>query len=241
MRCPVLHNRHGKSYTGRSAGLGLGGEPSGGSTRRKKGIPPAVHRFYRKRGIQWELGLLNDWTVFNEPEEHLWPDAVRKREVCGRFTAITWFRSMRVPQLFSAHELRESGATALVDSYFDKLVSYYLGADAMEWLISPSDPYYEVAAEMARLDRQLLPDADVVVMFEVTYDTWRVFLERRGRKLDQDQAFLQSFPSQQSFIEAVEAYCHEASAELVRFHQTVSSPKEAASTLANLLSDRTAT
>jgi len=184
-----------------------------------------------------ELALLNEWTVFNEPEADVWPVAVHEREVCGRFTAITWFRSMRVPQLFSAHELRESGAIVLVDSYFDKLLSYYLGSETMEWLIPTSDPYFELTTEMARLDRQLLPDADVVVMFEVTYEIWRAFLGRRGRELDKDEAFLRSFPSQQSFIKASEAYCHEAGAEFMRFRQSISSPKEAALALTNLLLD----
>lgn len=86
---------------------------------------------------------------FVEPEESEWPDAVHQRDRFGYATAITWFRSVRVTSLYKADDLRKNGHTVFVDSYYDKLVSKYLGRRGMEWLIPPADPYYPVIQQIA--------------------------------------------------------------------------------------------
>jgi hypothetical protein len=141
---------------------------------------------------------------FREPEEVRWPEAVLRREAMGYFTALTWFRSVRVQNLVNASECRERGEIAVVDSYYDKLIYDYLGKPGVQWLLPTSDPYYSAFESVARLDYERLPKADVLVVFKVTEDDWHRFLETRGRQLDKDSEFLQSYVSQQYFIDAAQ-------------------------------------
>ncbi len=55
-----------------------------------------------KSSIAAELSGLVGGTLLLEPEEDEWADAVLAREVSGYFTAVTWFRSIRVPQIHQA-------------------------------------------------------------------------------------------------------------------------------------------
>lgn len=190
-----------------------------------------------KSSVFSELAAQHGLQVFCEPEEVEWPEAVHQRDTVGCFTAITWFRSRRVPQLFRADELRRSGSIVLVDSCYDKLLVYYLGSPGMEWLIDPDDPYYDLVYQMAKKDRDYLPDPDVVVAFRLDRETWFEFLRYRGRALDKDPGVLESYPTQAQFLNAARRYCEESGARLLEFEQAVSSPESAAARLADGLGE----
>lgn len=185
-----------------------------------------------------ELGTLLGARVFLEPEEKDWPSAILRREEFGHFTGISWFRAARVPQLMEAHTLREQGSIALVDSYYDKLLSYYLHTPGMEWVMPPDDPYFPVAKELARLDLENLPDADAVVFFEIDEEAWKSFLTTRGRDADQHHGLQESFQTQEHMRRAAEEYCAERGARLVRYPQVRSSPKAAAEGLRDALREQ---
>ncbi len=173
--------------------------------------------------------------VFNEPEEDEWPQAVHDRDICGRFTAITWFRAMRVPKLYEADVLRKKDKNVFVDSYYDKLLFYWLGKPGMEWLIGKDDPYYDLVEHMAKRDLQTLPDADAIVLFKVSYDDWKKMLSMRSRRLDRDPEFLKSFDTQQYFIEASESYSKDKNIPLIVFEQSLIGVDKAARKLHNQL------
>ncbi len=175
-----------------------------------------------------ELGRLHGLKVFCEPEEEIWPDAVHKREKCGPFTAISWFRSQRVPDLFEADAIRRDGHFVLVDSYYDKLLRYYLGKDGMEWLIALNDPYFELTLEMAELDYEHLPGADVLVFFELDEITWHHFIEGRNRALDRHEGLRSSFGTQKYLRSAAEEYASETGSVLIIFEQKLSTHVQAA-------------
>ncbi len=148
---------------------------------------------------------------------------------------LTWFRSIRVPMLFKADLIRKNGGLALVDSYYDKLLIQYLGKEGMEWLMSPADPYYDVEKQIALLDLKHLPIADVVVFFDVDFDTWISFLKKRNRKLDNDVFFKKSYATKKLFCDAVEHLATVNSLKIVRFTQKDLSPHDAALNLKGLL------
>jgi HD superfamily phosphohydrolase len=139
---------------------------------------------------------------FREPEEIRWPEAVTRREEMGLFTALTWFRSVRVQNLVNAANARDAGEAAVVDSYYDKMIHCYLGKPAVEWLLPRSNPHFEAFALVAERDFEDLPDADLVVVFRVSESDWHRFLAIRNRKLDQNPEFLRSFESQEYFLDA---------------------------------------
>lgn len=184
-----------------------------------------------KSSVFKELGTLLGARVFLEPEEKDWPSAVLRRQEFGHFTGISWFRAVRVPQLLEADLLRQKGNIALVDSYYDKLLSYYLHTPGMEWVMPPDDPYFEVTQEMARLDFEQLPDADMVVFFEIDEEAWKSFLTTRGRDMDESHAVRENFQTQEHMLAAAVQYCEARGARLVTHRQRPSSPKEAAEEL----------
>jgi hypothetical protein len=80
---------------------------------------------------------------------------------------LMWFRSIRVPMLLEAQRLNEEGEIVFIDTYYDKLLYYYIDKYCMLWLISPSDRYFSVMKQIAEIDKDVLPDADIAVFFEV--------------------------------------------------------------------------
>src|SRR6266446_2446822 len=145
--------------------------------------------------------------VYAEPEECDWPDAVKKRDRAGLLTAITWFRAVRVPMLYQAAEDRSRGKIAVIDSTYDILLSYYLGAPGMEWLMAKTDPYYKAMAQIAALDTRLLPNPDFLVFIVVKKMHWQGMLESRGRMLDRDVGIINTYKTQQLMAKASVRYC----------------------------------
>lgn len=181
-----------------------------------------------KSSVMKELSGMIDASCFCEPEEKDWADAVMLRHLCGNFTMLNWFRAVRVPQLYRASQLRSTGEIAITDSYYDKLLAYYIGKPGMEWLIDPSDPYFDVVANMAKLDWDELPTADVIVFFDVSYEMWKSLLTKRNRLLDLDPKFLESYATQELFYNACKKLAHEKRVVLIKISQEWSSPKETA-------------
>lgn len=175
-------------------------------------------------------------TLLREPEEDQWAAAVTCRETCGYVTALLWFRAVRVPLYFRAAAERDDGRVALLDSYYDKLCSRWLGAPGMEWLLDPSDPYFPHVSAIARLDYDLLPLADTLVVFKTNHATWERFVRTRGRKLDSDSDLLATYETQRYFTDAAAALHRETGIEVIEFEQDrFDSPAAAAERLSALL------
>lgn len=194
-----------------------------------------------KSSVIKKVGELTDTRCFLEIEESEYTEVVRRRDIYGSFTAMTWFRAMRMPNLYEAYELAQNGNIVFLDTYYDKLLSKYIGKDGMEWLISTDDEYYDIIRNITELDYSTLPDANCIISFELTYETWLRFLRRRNRQLlDNDQLFLNSFKTQEYFIEAAHQYCEEQeskgnSCKFIRFQQEFSSLEDSAMRLLQLL------
>lgn len=188
-----------------------------------------------KSSVFTELARMHRLKVFCEPEENDWPQAVHERETCGFFTAITWFRSKRVPGLFAAASLRASGRVVLVDSYYDKLFRYWLGKPGMDWLIPSSDSYFSITKRMADLDAKKLPNADTIVFFDVSRKVWNHFISKRGRQLDQHPGFRESFRTQSYFRDAAKEFSSASGAKLIIFKQEISTIDKAAAALSGEL------
>jgi adenylate kinase len=184
-----------------------------------------------------ELANLLGVDAYLEPEEKNWPPAVLDRHRVGAFTALTWFRSMRVPLLMSAADDRRSGKIAVVDSYYDKLIAGYIAHPRMGWLIDTNDPYFEVAKQMAILDQKVLPDVDVLVFLRVNKLAWRRLLSTRNRDMDQEPEFLRSFPSQSDFLIASRSFVETSGAELIVHDQHFGSAYDTAIALRGKLQE----
>jgi|GEM_PF-1226505 len=195
-----------------------------------------------KSSVAKALGSLCNLPVFLEPEEDQWTDAVRLRDMSGYLTTITWFRSVRVPKLYQADKNRKMGQSSIVDSYYDKLLAYYLGKPGIEWLMQPEDPYFQVMQDLAELDLQRLPDADCVVALEVNQADWQTLLAKRNRNFDRSANLADTHVTQAYFIDAAIAFAARTGATLIHHKQTVSSPETAAQAiLAQLIQEKVVT
>jgi adenylate kinase family enzyme len=166
--------------------------------------------------------------AFLEPEEDEWPDYVRHPHPDGDFTRLMWFRAQRVPSYYAASTISAEGGIAVLDSYYDKWCEGWLGKPGLEWLISPQDRYFEVAARAASIDRQCLPSADVVVLLEISIDLWLEQLQERDRTIDQSDPFLASHHTQRYFLEAAEARAESDGTSLVRYRRQRLTPMDEA-------------
>jgi len=163
------------------------------------------------------LGNQKNWKHLCEPEESDWPLAVKMQEASGAFTALTWFRAMRVPNLFIADSLRQQGQIVLVDSYYDKLMTHYIKEPNMEWLMHPNDPYFQLTNQMALADNINLPTADIMVFFEATFISWKKLIMSRKRQLDLERVFPDAFLFQNVLLKAAEVECKKGSTQLIVF------------------------
>jgi thymidylate kinase len=166
--------------------------------------------------------------AYLEPEEKDWPIGVAERHKFGLFSALTWFRAMRVPLLLSAHAVRMAGGIAIVDSYYDKLIAHYIEHASMRWLLPQNDPYFGIAKQIAIIDQQILPNADVVIFLRVSELQWSALLANRGRGMDKEDEFLRSFPSQSEFLDASRSFARAAGAYLILQDQEIGSPEQTA-------------
>jgi hypothetical protein len=184
------------------------------------------------------LGEVSGLRVIREPDEPDWHRSVTAHGYADPFSALTWFRSVRVPQLRLAAELRRRGETVLVDDYYDKLLCDILGAPGLEGLIPPTDAYYGVFGELARIDRTMLPDADCLVFFEVEKEDWRTMLRTRHNEYDRAPGFEDIHALQPRLLDVADRYCREQKVPLVRFLNKRSSVEEAANVLYGMLKEK---
>jgi energy-coupling factor transporter ATP-binding protein EcfA2 len=171
--------------------------------------------FAALRGILVEKS--RDATVYREPEEEFWPEAVKNREQYGCIGALTWFRSMRVPNLFKADKDRNEGKIALVDSYYDKLVHLYFDHPGFRWLMPGNDPYRAVYKGLIAKDYDTLPNADCVVTITVTEERWTEYVNGRARELDRKSNLLGTFSTQDEFVGSGRKYCVEQGIPHIEF------------------------
>jgi hypothetical protein len=176
--------------------------------------------------------------TFLEPEEENWPDSIKNREKIGYFNSIHAFRCIRVPDLYKASDISKAGGVAVVDTYYDKLCGHWLGRSGMEWLLRPDDPYFSNFRETASLDYKHLPDADVLIAFQVSKEDWTKMIAIRGRTLDVRTHMADQFDTQRYFQQAGETYVSERQGQckLIKFENPFGDPSEAIRKLRDAIS-----
>jgi deoxyadenosine/deoxycytidine kinase len=184
-----------------------------------------------KSSVTNELRDALQMTAFCEPEESGWAECVAKRDLSGRFNAHMWFRSIRTCQLYQADMLVRQGQTVLVDSYLDKLLHFCLGRHGMNWLLSPEDPYFDVARHMAHIDLEVLPLTDYIIFFDLEHQTWHKLLKTRSRKIENGLFTDDVFYMQDHLREGVEFLKNTYGVKVITIRNQCSSPKETAERL----------
>lgn len=171
-------------------------------------------------------------------EPSTWPRAVTDPFFAGSFTALSWFRAMRVPMYYQALSARHDGQVAVLDTYYDKICIHLLGAAGFDWFLSTRDSYFDLYQEIARRDWQELPLADLVVVFRIEEQIWRQFVRDRNRSWDYEWGIDRIFSAQRRIQAAAEELHRAFGLPIHVFDQTRASPKIAAKRLFHELRDR---
>jgi hypothetical protein len=92
--------------------------------------------------------------------------------------------------------------------------------------------------QIAEIDKDVLPDADIAVFFEVNKESWLNSLKSRNRSTDNDEEFLKNFETQNFLLEATKKLCEEKGIELIIFSRGASSLEDSAARIRNLLENK---
>jgi thymidylate kinase len=183
-----------------------------------------------------ELANLCEGVSFHEPEENEWPEFIRHSQDYGELSALMVFRAMRVDALYKAKAWKAQGGLAFVDSYYDKLTAFYLGKPGMEWLMAPDDPYFSAVLEIMTKDVDLLPDADCIVLLDISKEDWIKMLTARNRERDNIEGFVANYNLYKAYTyEAVSLLSARRNIPIVIFNQSYSTPRIQAEKLKNVL------
>lgn len=189
-----------------------------------------------KSSLAKEMAKRFNALCFLEPEEEAWPDFVQQKQFYGEFSSLMTIRAIRVHSLWKAWEEREKGKIVFVDTYYDKIHSYYLKKPGMEWLIDPKDPYFMVAEEMCRLDTNILPNADAIVLLDINYEDWIKMLTIRNREKDFISGFQESYKlAKQYLFDAIQMLSIEKNIPVIIFRQKFGNFDEQVNLLMELL------
>lgn len=154
-----------------------------------------------------------------EPEEVDWPLALKKRGTYGAGQALLSLRHLWIEQFLQADKKRCEGKFVFIDTYFLKIVPYYLSLPGMEWLVPSNDPYFSVLKELFEIDQHIIPDVNGVILLDVDYEDWHLFLKSRGRNWDKDPDFLKSYQITKKYIfDATVEHCNNQEIPIINFH-----------------------
>lgn len=167
-----------------------------------------------KSTIAAELTSAIGAQTYLEPEECNYPRFVTNGT--DSFTTHMWFRSSRVHNMLQADAASRAGATAVVDSFYDKMLHHYLGREDFTWLMGAHDPYLPILAQLAALDARALPTLDLIVFLTVGKEAWLERLRARRRHQDTANDIASAFGMQDLMLEACEAVARADGATLVR-------------------------
>lgn len=161
-----------------------------------------------------------------EPEEAQWPQVIIQREVYGASAALFALRQLWLPLFIDAAALRKAGNLVCIDTYFLKITGYYLDKPGMEWLMPAHDLYLPLLKQLFLLDQKHVPDVDCVVLFDVSFDEWKLFLKARGRNWDTDTNFCNSYTRTREYVrDATIEHCNTYGIRLLYFDHSFGNPQ----------------
>ncbi len=79
------------------------------------------------------------------------------------------------------------------------------------------DPYVEVVKQMALLDQQYLPCADLIIFVTATFASWQQRILSRRRHLDIHRVFPHAFPFQEYLRRAVQLESEQSRCRVLPF------------------------
>lgn len=189
-----------------------------------------------KSSVVRELGSLAPYVAgFVEPEEPDYPSFV-SQGVEDPFGVHSWFRASRVYNLSLAQAASIEGSIAVVDSYYDRMLSTYVDHDAFDWILGGKESYREILRSLSRVDRRELPSVDRLIFLHVEEQDWRMRIRARMRDQDRILRIADRFAMQRPMVQACEEIAQLDGCELVILQTTGRSVREVAALIRDAIS-----
>lgn len=172
---------------------------------------------------------------FIEPEADAWPipegghweDHVMQLETWVHDTNLSLFQQAKHAAASGILSVADGGSFVLAKEYMnDPACQFYYGL--------VSDDEMRQLRETALSDWRDAPCPDVLVLIEANLDAWKKMLQKRGRIMDANQAFIACYHDQQRVIRAAaEIYAREKNIKLICFENVWSDPDKCVYQLAS--------
>jgi hypothetical protein len=165
-----------------------------------------------------------------------WSLVAQKWNEYSPSAALLAMRNIWIPMFIDADKLRTQGTSSIIDTYFLKIDGYYIGKPDMDWLVPSDDPYIDPLKQIFLIDQMHFPDVDCVILFDISFDDWKQFLQSRHRQWDTDIELAKTFEPNKKYITAATVeHCKKYKIKLIHFTQTFGDPKVQAERLKDLL------
>jgi thymidylate kinase len=162
-----------------------------------------------KSTVATNLASLIDAKIYLEGEKTSYPDDVKEcfsnRDKKGAALRLyEYFRSIRINHLKSAIVNKEQGKSVILDSFFDKLFYDMLDRNGVNWIIDPNHVDFPQIKQIAYIDKNKLPDVDVVIFLNISKNLHKTFHESRNHTVcDLDGKI---FTAQEAFLDVTRKY-----------------------------------
>lgn len=174
--------------------------------------------------------------VFIEPEEMRWSLVAQKWNEYSPSAALLAMRNIWIPMFIDADKLRKQGTSSIIDTYFLKIDGYYIGKPHMDWLVPSNDPYIDPLKQIFLIDQTHFPDADCVILFDISFEDWQQFVKTRHRQWDTEVNLAKTYePNKKYIAQATIDHCKKNNIRLLHFTQVFGDPHAQAERLKELL------
>lgn len=161
---------------------------------------------------------------FIEPEEDAWPIPEGERWEDHVFMLEQWVRDTHLAYFQEARRNVTQGKASVADGGLFLLAKEYMDDASCQFYYGlMNEDEIKQVRHHALVDWDNAPCPDVIILLETDFETWKRFLQIRGRTMDANKNFIDHYAGQQQVIKvAAKKYAEEKGIKLVRFTNTFS-------------------
>lgn len=170
--------------------------------------------------------------IFIEPGTDAWPIPP---ELWQQHVAELerWVCTTNSKNFHDARMLADAGNIAITDTALFLINRELIHAPCCDWyygLMSPAERAQTY--QQAEIDWKASPCPDILILLELDSETWRRYLQARGRSMDDDEEFINNYTDMQALIAAAaKQLVDEREIKLISYNNVFGSPEQNAASL----------
>lgn len=148
-------------------------------------------------------------------------------------------RKLMFKKFQEAKKLSHQGNLVIVDSYYDKVMHSILEKQGSDFIMKKQNPYFNVVSRLAKYDKFLFPDADIVIGIRIPQKNWNELLRKRNRKLDTDPVFHKNtFLLQEHILSYTKEYCQKRQKQYIEIPLLLNQQEQMVIQILNILNQK---